>query len=337
MPRPTLCVLLLAIGISACTLDRDQIPPLTGPSENALSLRLTATPDQITQDGVASSLVEIVARDASSHPVHGLVLEAATFVGGVRMDFGSLSSRSISTTREGRAAITYYAPAAPPPSATDDVTVAVVVTPLGTNFANANERAVFIRLLRPGIVLPPNRPPVPQFFFSPTAPREGDAVLFDGSGSTDDGSIVSFSWRFGDGSSGAGGRQTHRYQLAGTYNVVLTVTDDRGSSASTPPAPITVVSSADPVASFAISPTEPGVGQPVHVNASGSKAAPGRTITTYAWDFGDGSSGSGVSTFHVYTVPGSYAVVLNVTDNLGRKATQIQTVTVKAAIFLTFP
>ena len=332
MPNPTVRVLLTMIAVSACTLDRQPIPPLAGPSENAIALKVTAAPDQIAQDGVASSLVEIVARDAFGQPLRGLDLEAATFVGGVRMDFGSLSARSISTTREGRAAITYYAPFPPPPSASDDVTVAVVVTPLGTNFANSTERAVFIRLLRPGMILPPNRPPVPQFFFSPTSPREGDAVLFDGSGSSDDGSIASFGWNFGDGSSGGGSRQTHRYQLAGTYNVVLTVTDDRGSSASTTPAPITVVASADPVASFAISPTEPSVGQAVHLNASASTAAPGRSITAYAWDFGDGSSGSGVTASHVYTAPGSYAILLSVTDGIGRKATQVQTVTVRAAM-----
>ena len=331
MPQQTLRVLLTTIAVSACTLDRQPAPPLAGPSENAVALKVTATPDQIAQDGVASSLVEIVARDAFGQPLRGLVLEAATFVGGVRMDFGSLSTRSISTTKEGRAAITYYTPPPPPSSATDDVTVAVVVTPAGTNFANANERAVFIRLLRPGMVLPPNRPPVPQFFFSPSSPREGDAVVFDASGSTDDRMIVSFVWSFGDGAAGSGMRPTHRYQLAGTYNAILTVTDDRGATASTPPAAITVNSSADPVASFAISPTEPTVGQPVHLNASGSRAAPGRTITRYAWDFGDGSSGSGVTASHVYIAPGSYAILLNVTDNLGRTGTQVQTVIVKSA------
>lgn len=330
MTKRTLRVLAIAIAASAC-MDRQPVPPLAGPSENAVSVRLTATPDQLMQDGVASALVEIVARDAFGQPLRGLVLEAATFVGGVRMDFGSLSTRSISTTREGRATITYYAPPPPPASAADDVTVAVVVTPSGTNFVNATEHAVFIRLLRPGMVLPPNRPPVPQFFFSPTSAREGDAVVFDASGSSDDGAIESYVWSFGDGTGGAGVRLAHRYQLAGTYNAVLTVTDDRGATVSTPPAAITISSSADPVASFAISPAEPTVGQPVHLNASASKAVPGRTITAYAWDFGDGSSGSGVAVSHVYTAPGSYAILLKVTDNLGRNGTQVQTVTVKSA------
>ena len=55
-------------------------------------------------------------------------------------------------------------------------------------------------------------------------------------------------------------RTTHRYQLAGTYNVVLTVTDDRGVRASTAPTPIVVTTAADPVASFTLSPSDPVVG-----------------------------------------------------------------------------
>ncbi|HYN06599.1 MAG TPA: PKD domain-containing protein [Vicinamibacterales bacterium] len=319
------------ITIAGCTLDTAAIPPLAGPSEAALSLAVTATPDLIPQDGAASSLVEIVARDAGGHPVRGLALDLVTFVNSVRMDHGSLSSRRISTGKDGRALVTYYAPATPP-NAADDVTVAVVVTPVGTNFANERARTVLIRLVRPGLVLPPNRPPAADFFFSPASPREGDAVLFDGSRSIDDGQIVSFVWSFGDGGVGAGMRSTHRYQVAGTYNVVLTVTDDRGAGASTTPTPIVVTSSSDPVAAFTVSPAEPAVGQPVILNASASKAAAGRSITSFVWDFGDGSSpGSGMTTSHPFNGPGSYTVVLNVTDSTGRKGTASQTVTIKPA------
>ncbi len=283
-----------ALSTAGCTLDRTPAPPLAGPSESALSLVLTATPDLIPQDGRASSLVEVLARDASGAPVRNLTVEAETFVNGTRMDFGSLSSRTVATSRDGRASITYYAPAPPAASAIDDVTVAVVMRPIGTNYAAAAGRVVLIRLVRPGIVLPPNRPPVPAFFFSPATPREGDSVGFDATGSSDDSAVVSFAWSFGDGGTGSGSRTTHRYQVAGTYNVVLTVTDDRGATAMTAPTPVVVTTVADPVASFTLSPSEPIVGQEVIANASGSKAAPGRTITSFVWDYGDGSPpGSG--------------------------------------------
>ncbi len=57
-----------------------------------------------------------------------------------------------------------------------------------------------------------------------------DLVIFDGSGSTDpDGSIVDYSWDFGDGTIGSGGTPTHSYSVADDYTVVLTVTDNNGA------------------------------------------------------------------------------------------------------------
>jgi VCBS repeat-containing protein len=60
----------------------------------------------------------------------------------------------------------------------------------------------------------------------------GLSLQFDGSSSNDeDGTIVSYDWEFGDGSSGSGPNPTHIYAAVGVFNVVLTVTDDGGASA----------------------------------------------------------------------------------------------------------
>ncbi|MHC4278176.1 MAG: PKD domain-containing protein, partial [Planctomycetota bacterium] len=55
-----------------------------------------------------------------------------------------------------------------------------------------------------------------------------EVITFDGSGSTDDGTIVSYDWDFGDTAIGNGVSPTHSYSSVGYYTVTLTVTDDMG-------------------------------------------------------------------------------------------------------------
>jgi len=72
-------------------------------------------------------------------------------------------------------------------------------------------------------------------------------------------------------------------------------------------------------AKFTYSPEKPIEGQPVNFNASLSTPNPktNATITSYAWDFGDGTSGSGMTATHTYAKAGSYTVKLKVTDSEG--------------------
>lgn len=53
---------------------------------------------------------------------------------------------------------------------------------------------------------------------------------FDGSGSSDDNGISSYSWAFGDDASGTGVTTSHGYAAGGSYTVTLTVTDGAGQS-----------------------------------------------------------------------------------------------------------
>jgi PKD repeat protein len=296
-----------------------------------VSLGVTVTPDVVTQDGVSEATVSVLALDASSRPISGLSLRLEISIAGFAVDFGTLATRTLFTDSNGRASTRYTAPAAPPAaSGAGDVLVTFRVTPIGNDYSNANPRTVDLLVSPPGVRLGPNSMPLPAFSFSPTAPRANDSVFFDGSASKDDGQIVSYNWSFGDGSTGSGQKPSHAYAVAGVYNVILTVTDDRGLSASTAPVEVTVGASTLPVSSFVFSPTDPTVNvTTVHFNATASTAAAGRSIVSYEWDFGDGSFGDGAVASHIYATAGTFTVTLVVRDNTGQQHSSSKTVTVK--------
>lgn len=125
-------------------------------------------------------------------------------------------------------------------------------------------------------------------------------------------------WDFGDGTTGEGWPVTHTYAKPGTYKV-------RASFACAPdatpvpvaPANINIVASDDkpPIAVLKTSLTSVvALQQSVHFDASGSSDPDGQ-IVSYAWDFGDGAKGTGVSLDHTYKQPGQFKTTLIVTDN----------------------
>lgn len=81
----------------------------------------------------------------------------------------------------------------------------------------------------------PNKSPVASFSFTPNSPRAGTEVSFANQSSDSDGQIESYSWDFdGDGAEDDSGRNpSFTFQEEGTHTVSLTVTDDRGGTAST--------------------------------------------------------------------------------------------------------
>src|SRR5262249_25021878 len=77
-----------------------------------------------------------------------------------------------------------------------------------------------------------NQPPVANAGADRSALSQ-TSVTFDGSASSDpDGSIVSYAWSFGDGTSGSGASVSHSFAAPGNYVVTLTVTDNLGGTAS---------------------------------------------------------------------------------------------------------
>lgn len=75
-----------------------------------------------------------------------------------------------------------------------------------------------------------NTPPVADIN-GPYSGVTNSAVSFSSAGSNDpDGTISSYLWNFGDGSTSGSQNPSHTYTSAGTYNVSLTVTDNEGAT-----------------------------------------------------------------------------------------------------------
>jgi PKD repeat protein len=139
----------------------------------------------------------------------------------------------------------------------------------------------------------PPKPPVASFIWS----ADYLVAAFDGSASTDpDSMIVAWDWDFGDGMVGSGETVSHTYAMAGTYTVVLKVTDsqtlwDEESKS------VTVTANPPPVAAFTWSLS----GQTLSVDAAGS--SDDRAVVSWEWDWGDGTKGTGMTATHTYTKP----------------------------------
>jgi PKD repeat protein len=152
--------------------------------------------------------------------------------------------------------------------------------------------------------------------------------------------ITSYSWTFGDNSTGTGALTTHAYSTSGTYAVTLTVTDDVGNTG-TGTNNVGVGSPPAPTANF----TTSKVWLAVFCDGRTSTTQQGQTIVLYEWGFGDsttiftcdlvdgdgigpGTAGnaaagcgvSGDTISHTYAAAAIYNITLVVTDSAGRTA-----------------
>ena len=323
------------LGIEACVQGGADQPPLSGPSELGISLTLQANPDVLPLDGSAQSRIEVLARDENGKPLPDLKLLVQIVSGGQFIDFGVLTGlrpdKTVLTGGDGRAFFSYTAPLAsanPAGSSDPGTTVTIQVTPSDPNvpnFANTLGRTIIIRLVPPGTVIPLFNV-LAGFTFTPNPPAAKDQTQFtaqycDVAGGapptcvSDPNRIISsFAWDFADGGTANGQVVTHIFDSTGSYPVKLTVSDaySRATSATLT---VPVGAAVTPVAAFDFSPDAPHEGDTVFFDASRSTS--GRPIVSYDWVFGDGTTGTGRTTTHVYSLEDTYAVTLTVTDDRG--------------------
>jgi PKD repeat protein len=171
-----------------------------------------------------------------------------------------------------------------------------------------------------------------SFTISDTTPTRGQSVNFDAETATDPdagGTITSYTWDFGDGTTGTGQNVSHTYANStpiGQKTVTLTVTDSANETTSVPQQ-LEVVN-IPPTAAVSCSPETVQPNQPTSCSSSGSGDLP----VTHAWDTdGDGfDDGTGASQQFSFPTPGSRTIRVRVTDADGETADAEDTVRVNA-------
>lgn len=170
-------------------------------------------------------------------------------------------------------------------------------------------------------------PPTAEAIATPATGTVPLAVGFSASGSSSpNGSITSYSWNFGDGTTGTGLYVSHTYTVAGSYNAILKITDSANQTASKN---LTITVSPalvqPPVAQIVATPTSGNA--PLNVVFDGGfSTSPNGAITTYSWNFGDNTSGTGKTITHTYQASGNYVATLTVTDTLNQTAVSSLTI-----------
>jgi subtilase family serine protease len=194
--------------------------------------------------------------------------------------------------------------------------------------------------------------PVAALSVSANSAQTAQSLSFDGSASTASTStatISSYNFDFGDGSTlgSATPTVTHAYSSAGSYTAKLSVTDSVGQTSvdtaqqlvqvTTAPTTPTTPAYVAPTAALSASPASGTAPLVVSFNGAASTTPnSGATISSYTFDFGDGSPAVTQSTSAVsytYTAVGNYTASLTVTDSTGTSSSNsaLQSIVVATA------
>ncbi|CAN5537606.1 hypothetical protein BH10BAC1_BH10BAC1_01160 [soil metagenome] len=142
--------------------------------------------------------------------------------------------------------------------------------------------------------------------FTSTVDSTTGVAIFQGSPL---GLNVNYAWNYGDGNTGTGAVATNTYASSGTYYVCLTVSDTGGICTNTYCDSV-VVYIATPSCSSIFTYTDNGSGNLTF------QVTPLVITDTYAWDYGDGTTGTLPISLHMYPLAGTYYVCLTTTDPL---------------------
>jgi gliding motility-associated-like protein len=160
-----------------------------------------------------------------------------------------------------------------------------------------------------------NTPPDAAFGMNPLSGCEPLNVVFSDLSTGVSGAIQNWYWDFGDGDSAMVKSPVHTYLNPGLYTVSLAVEDVNGC---TDDISQDVLVNPVPEVDFFANATRGCARKTISFTAS---QVNGNPISSYLWDFGDGSTGTGVVSNHTYMNDGVFTVSLTVTDVNGCTST----------------
>lgn len=133
--------------------------------------------------------------------------------------------------------------------------------------------------------------------------------------------IISKFWDLGDGTNSTFTDFFHNYDLPGSYIVTFSTVNNNNCTGILKD---TINVHGRPQAQFNISPDTCFISPILFTDSS--VAAPGSTLTSWSWDFGDGGTSTNQNVSHLFSTGGNYLIILIVTDNFGCSDTAIQSV-----------
>lgn len=188
----------------------------------------------------------------------------------------------------------------------DSITIqvtAVTPTPLPTRAATAT-------------LIPTNQPtmtPVPaprvSISYSPANPNKNQVINFNGNLLVGSGPVTSWQWNFGNGATSNVQNPNYTYTTMGIYTVRLTAIGPGGTSLVN----TTITVGIAPTAIIEATPSNGNL--PLTVNFNGTGSSP--DISSYQWDFGDGTSSNLANPAHIYASAGTYTASLTVQNPIG--------------------
>jgi PKD repeat protein len=132
------------------------------------------------------------------------------------------------------------------------------------------------------------------------------------------GNNVTYTWDFGDGTSGSGQSVSHQYAAPGPYTAEVTATNSVNQETATTSVLVQVAIGGLIASNDGPTP----LGAPTQLSASVSSGSE----VSYIWDFGDSTIGSGASASHTYSVPGVYVAEVTASNLVSQSTvtTEIQ-------------